>query len=148
MRSGLFVLILAGAASACLGAESAIQYGNRNEVQQVVLTADQLSAPQVALLTYGPGPLYWERFGHNAIVIDDPAAGTRMAYNYGVFDFQEKRFLLNFALGHMRYSLGAEPLDVDLATYVPEGRSVTVQMLNLTPAQARQLAAFLADVTI
>ena len=151
MRGVLYILIVTAAVSVCLGgAETSRLLGNasphqsRKEVQQVTLSSDELSAPKVALVTFGPGPLYWERFGHNAIIIDDPAAGTRMAYNYGVFDFQEERFLLNFARGHMHYSLGAEPLDVDLATYVTEGRSVTVQMLNLTPAQARQLAAFLA----
>jgi len=95
-------------------------------------------------VTFGPGQRYWERFGHNAIIIDDRAAGARIAYNYGVFDFREKDFLVNFALGHMHYSLDAEPLEAELAPYVAEGRSVTVQMLNVAPAQARQLAGFLA----
>jgi uncharacterized protein DUF4105 len=151
MRSVLCFLVVAATFPVCVnGLETslrsgeAILYESRRDVRQVTLTTDQPSTLTVALVTLGPGPLYWERFGHNAIIIDDPAAGTRMAYNYGVFDFQEERFLLNFALGHMHYSLGAEPLDVDLATYVTEGRSVTVQMLNLTPVQARQLAAFLA----
>lgn len=151
MRSVLCFLVVAATFPVCVnGLETslrsgeAILYESRRVVRQVTLTTDQPSTLKVALVTFSPGPLYWERFGHNAIIIDDPAAGTRMAYNYGVFDFQEERFLLNFALGHMHYSLGAEPLDVDLATYVTEGRSVTVQMLNLTPAQARQLAAFLA----
>jgi Domain of unknown function (DUF4105) len=142
MRSVLCFLVVAATFSV-YGLE-AIPYESPRAVRQVTLTTDEPSTLKVALVTFGPGPLYWERFGHNAIIIDNPAAGTRMAYNYGVFDFQEERFLLNFALGHMHYSLGADPLDVDLATYVSEGRSVTVQMLNLTPAQARQLAAFLA----
>jgi hypothetical protein len=119
-------------------------YESPKDIRQVALTANQSSVPQVALVTFGPGPVYWERFGHNAIVIDDSAAGTRVAYNYGVFDFQEKHFLLNFVLGQMHYSLDAEPLDDDVETYVAEGRSVTVQILRITPAQARQLAAFLA----
>jgi hypothetical protein len=151
MRSVLYFLVVAATFPVCvnglqtsLRSGEAILYESRRDVRQVTLTTDQSSTLKVALVTFGPGPLYWERFGHNAIIIHDPAAGTRMAYNYGVFDFQEERFLLNFALGHMHYSLGAEPLDVDLAKYVTEGRSVTVQMLNLTPAQARQLAAFLA----
>jgi Domain of unknown function (DUF4105) len=98
----------------------------------------------VALVTFGPGPIYWERFGHDAFIVSDPAAGEPIVYNYGVFDFQQKNFLVNFARGHMQYRLIAEPLDEDLAAYAAEGRSVTVQMLNLTPAQARWLAAFLA----
>jgi hypothetical protein len=151
MRRVLCFLIIAAVLSVCVGGAEksflsgkANLYKSRNEVRQVTLTSDQPSAPKVALVTFGPGRLYWERFGHNAIIVDDPAAGARIAYNYGVFDFQEQHFLLNFALGHMHYSLDAEPLDADLARYGAEGRSVTVQVLNLTPAQARQLAAFLA----
>lgn len=151
MRRVLCFLIIAGSFSVCAsGAETsflsakATSYKSRKEIRQVTLTTDPLSAPKVALVTFGPGRLSWERFGHNAIIVDDPAAGARVAYNYGVFDFQERHFLLNFAAGHMHYSLVAQPLDANLATYVAEGRSVTVQMLNLTPAQARELAAFLA----
>jgi hypothetical protein len=129
-------------------AETPVESGHandsRHEVQQAAPVTDQLSAPQLAIVTFGPGTLSWERFGHNAIVVDDPAAGTRLSYNYGVFDFLEKNFLLNFLLGHMHYILAARPFDEDLAVYVAEGRSVTVQVLNLTPVQARSLAAFLA----
>ena len=109
-----------------------------------ITRAATVSSPQVALATFGPGQLYWERFGHNALIVNDPAAGAPIVYNYGVFDFQEKHFFLNFVRGHMHYSLDAEPLDVDLAMVAAEGRSMTVQMLNLRPAQARWLAAFLA----
>ncbi len=151
MRIVLCFLIVAATVSLCvaeteqsLGAGKAVAYPHRREVRQVTLTTGQPSAPQVALATFGPGRLSWERFGHNAIIVDDPSAGTRIAYNYGVFDFQEKHFLLNFARGRMHYSLDAEPLDDELAPYVAEGRSVTVQTLNLTRAQARQLARFLA----
>ena len=147
----LSFLIVAGTVPVCVGgaetsllAGKATSYESRKDVRHVALTADQLSAPRVALVTFGPGRIYWERFGHNAFIVDDPATGARIAYNYGAFDFEEEHFLLNFALGHMRYSLVAEPLDADLAKYTAEGRSVTVQMLNLTPAQARQLAEFLA----
>jgi Domain of unknown function (DUF4105) len=149
-RSVLYFLVVAATISVCANAGETpllsgktIRHENRNDASQVTLTIDQLSAPTVALVTFGPGSMYWERFGHNAIIIDDPAAGTRMAYNYGAFDFEEKHFLWNFALGDMRYSLDAEPLDADVAAFTAEGRSVTVQMLNLTPTQARQLAAFL-----
>ena len=105
---------------------------------------DDINVPMIALITFGPGESYWERFGHNAIVVDETASGKRTAYNYGVFDFQESHFLLNFVLGHMHYSLYAEPLNEDIETYVAEGRSITIQLLNLTPPQAHQLSAFLA----
>lgn len=151
MRDVLCFLIIVATFSICasgvptsLPSAKATSYRSRKETRKVTLTTDQQSAPKVALVTFGPGRLSWERFGHNAIIVDDPAADTRFAYNYGVFDFEEKSFLLNFARGHMRYSLVAQDFDASLTTYVAEGRSITVQMLNLTPAQARALAAFLA----
>lgn len=105
--------------------------------------AATVGAPQVALVTFGPGGIYWERFGHDALIVTAPASEP-IVYNYGVFDFQQKNFLLNFARGHSQYRLMAEPLRADLARYVAAGREVTVQLLNLTPAQSRYLAAFLA----
>src|SRR5579859_5550884 len=86
--------------------------------------------PRVALVTFGAGQLYWELFGHDAILVDDPTADERTVYNYGVFDFEQKNFLLNFARGYMQYRLLGEPLESDLERYAAEGRSVTVQMLN------------------
>src|SRR5262245_60285948 len=112
MRRILFFLIIAPTFSVCAaGTETsflspkATLHKRRKENRQVTLTSDPLTAPKVALVTFGPGRLYWERFGHNAIIVDDPATGTRIAYNYGVFDFQEQHFLLNFAPGHMHYRL-------------------------------------------
>ena len=89
MRSALCFLFIAATVSVGIsGAEAsplsgkAILFESPKDVRQVTSTTDQPSAPKVALVTFGPGPRYWERFGHNAIIIDDPAAGTRMAYNY------------------------------------------------------------------
>jgi hypothetical protein len=104
---------------------------------------DEMSVQTVALVTFGPGDYYWERFGHNAIVAGANSVSKRLAYNYGVFDFQESHFLVNFARGRMHYSLAAEPINDDIERYVAEGRSVTVQMLNLTPAQAAEVTSFL-----
>jgi uncharacterized protein DUF4105 len=106
--------------------------------------AGEAIAPKVALVTFAPGENYWERFGHNAILVEDAGTGERLGYNYGVFDFEESHFLWNFARGYMHYSLYAGPADEAIAMYVADGRSVTVQMLNLTPAQARRIAAYLA----
>lgn len=103
------------------------------------------SAPplQISLLTIGPGAIYFERFGHNAIVVRDTATDEAVAYNYGIFDFAQKNFLLNFVRGHMRYRIAEDALGDDLAMYREEGRSITEQRLNLTAAQAQSLADFL-----
>jgi len=99
--------------------------------------------PEVSLLTVGPGEIFFERFGHNAIVVRDPAAGRALAYNYGIFDFDQEDFLLNFARGRMLYRMAVDELADDLAMYRAEGRRITEQRLALTPTQARALVDFL-----
>ncbi len=98
---------------------------------------------QISLLTIGPGDIYFERFGHNAIVVRDPRTAQAVAYNYGIFDFGQEDFLLNFARGRMQYRIAVDALDDDLAMYRDEGRSIVEQDLALSPTQARALADFL-----
>ena len=97
--------------------------------------------PDISLLTFGPGETYWERFGHNAILVHDRQGD--FAYNYGVFDFSEKNFFLNFARGHMSYRISADPVYLDLRFYNREGRWIVSQHLDLTPTQRVQLRDFL-----
>ncbi len=98
---------------------------------------------EISLLTFGPGEIYWERFGHNAIVVRDRVSGTSSAYNYGMFDFEEDDFLVNFARGHMTYQIVANRADEDIAWYAGEGRFVVEQVLRFDPAQALALKQFL-----
>lgn len=98
---------------------------------------------QISLITYGPGRIYWERFGHDAIQVRDRVSGQSVDFNYGVFDFDERGFFWNFARGYMHYMIDVERSDVDEADYVASGRSVVRQRLALTPAQAESLRAFL-----
>lgn len=105
----------------------------------------QLPAPRIGVVTMGPGDIFWERFGHDAIVVDDPAGPGPVSYNFGFFDLEEDGFAQRFAKGEMRYLLVALPLEEDLAYYREVGRGATLQWLDLDPAQARRLAADLAE---
>jgi hypothetical protein len=98
---------------------------------------------EVALITYGPGETYWERFGHDAIQVRDTVSGESVDFNYGVFDFDESGFLLNFARGRMHYLMDAAYTEQDQRYYIESGRSVTRQLLALTPEQASALRDFL-----
>ncbi|WP_267222691.1 DUF4105 domain-containing protein [Dyella silvae] len=98
---------------------------------------------EVSLVTYGPGDTYWERFGHDAIELRDVVSGEAVTFNYGVFDFDEKGFLLHFAAGRMHYLMDAATTEVDQKYYMDVGRSVTRQRLTFTPAQASDLRDFL-----
>ncbi len=91
-----------------------------------------------------PGEIFFERFGHNAIVVDDPGAGEPLSYNFGFFDLDEPDFLARFVRGDMQYMLVALPLAQDLAYYREVGRGVSIQWLDLDPDAAEALAAGLA----
>lgn len=98
---------------------------------------------EVSLITYGPGDIYWERFGHDAIELRDTAGGEEVNFNYGVFNFDEKNFFFNFARGRMHYLIDAEVTTDEENFYSQAGRSITRQKLALTPQQAAALRDFL-----
>jgi len=96
----------------------------------------------VGLLTIAPGDIYWQRFGHNAIVLRgrmDPA--RVVAVNYGIFDFGEKNFLLNFLRGRMHYFAVAVDPGPEVEAYARAGRGMGMQWLNLSPHQIGLLRA-------
>jgi Domain of unknown function (DUF4105) len=98
----------------------------------------------VTLLTMGQGDLVWEKFGHNALWIHDPATGEDRVYNYGMFDFNSPGYWGRFIKGNWLYELGVHDLRTTVYNYQYFGRAIWAQQLNLTPAQKRDLAAFLA----
>lgn len=95
------------------------------------------------LITFGPGAAVWERFGHNALWIHDPEAGTDVAYHYGLFDMSEEGFMFEFLQGRMLYSMGTAPAAWIVDAYRRQGRDATVQELRLDRRQIRELQAFL-----
>jgi hypothetical protein len=102
------------------------------------------AAPRIGVATMQPGEIFWERFGHDALVVVDPQMGAATSYNFGFFDPTEPGFVGNFVRGKMRYRLAALPFDVDMSTYRDEGRGVSIQWLQLSDAQATALANDLA----
>ncbi|QNH12230.1 hypothetical protein HEP75_01656 [Xanthomonas sp. SI] len=101
-------------------------------------------APRIGVATMQPGEVFFERFGHDAIVVVDPRSGQATSYNFGFFDPSEPDFVSRFAAGDMRYYLVALPLQEDLAQYRDAGRGVDIQWLDMEPAQARALQQALA----
>lgn len=97
----------------------------------------------IYLMTIGQGDAIWERFGHNAIWVRDAARGTDVAYNYGMFSFDEPGYLRRFMRGQMTYWM--EPLSGPASAryYAESNRSVWLQELNLSPAQRMKLRDFL-----
>lgn len=112
---------------------------------------EPLDIPQAAaareawLVTYGPGPIYWQRFGHNAIWLREPALELDHAFNFGYFDFEQEDFLSRFIRGRMLYFSLARPAAAEFEAYRAENRSIHVQKLDLDPKQYRRLREHLRD---
>lgn len=107
--------------------------------------AVQVPAPRIGIVTMQPGEIFFERFGHDAIVVEDPVSGQAISYNFGYFDPSEQDFIGRFIRGDMMYYLVALPLEQDLSYYAESGRGANLQWLDLSPEQARTLAASLAE---
>ena len=91
------------------------------------------------LVTYGPGEIYWQRFGHNAIWIRDPGLGLDHVFNFGFFDFRQQDFFLRFLQGRMLYFSAARPAREEFAEYIDENRSIRAQKLDLSAQQKLRL---------
>ena len=99
-----------------------------------------MPAPRIGVVTMEPGEVFFERFGHNAIVVDARDGSEPVAYNFGYFDLDEPNFIGNFIHGQMRYWLVALPLREDMGRYARLGRGAAIQWLDFTPVQATTLA--------
>lgn len=99
---------------------------------------------EIRIVTCGPyqGELY-SAFGHSAIRVHDPVRDLDLIYNYGVFNFSQPNFYLNFARGHLLYRLAVSRYQPFIESYIEENRYVHEQVLNLTPAQNQRLFDFL-----
>jgi len=98
-------------------------------------------ARRAILVTFGPGPEIWERFGHNALILIDPATPNEVpAFNWGVFDFDQPGFVSRFVQGRMLYEM--RPFDTQemLAFYERTlGRSVILDELDLSGREMARL---------
>lgn len=103
------------------------------------------AAPRIGIMMMQPGEIFFERFGHDSVLVADPETGEAISYNFGFFDPTEPDFIARFVRGDMRYRLAAVPYADDLVLYRHEGRGVSVLWLDLDDAQAREIATALAD---
>lgn len=116
-----------------------------------LLVANPLSAQwqlsdqaEVHIVTCGPyqGELY-SAFGHSAIRVKDPKSNIDLIYNYGVFDFDQPNFYLNFTRGHLLYKLAVSSYMGFTQYYISENRFIHEQVMNLNQTQKQRIFNFL-----
>lgn len=108
---------------------------------QAPLLSDQA---EISIITCGPDPneLY-SAFGHSAVRVNDPVNGIDYAFNYGVFDFDQPNFYLNFARGRNYYMLAVYNYENFEWAYKRDGRFIHEQVLQLTASQRDKIYNFL-----
>jgi Domain of unknown function (DUF4105) len=115
-------------------------FGAHSQDQSLTLT----QGAQISVITCGPTPgeLY-AAFGHSAIRVYDPDQQIDLAYNYGVFDFDQPNFYLNFARGYLYYKLGVYHYPHFRDYYISDNRYVHEQILGLTIEQKQKIYDYL-----
>lgn len=99
---------------------------------------------QISVITCGPTPSeLYAAFGHSAIRVYDPDQQIDLAYNYGVFDFDQPNFYLNFARGYLYYKLGVYYYPHFRDYYISHNRFVHEQILELTAEQKQKIFDYL-----
>lgn len=102
----------------------------------------QSDSISVSLVTYYPGSLEYELYGHAGIKIGF-ANGAGVFYNYGIFDFNSPNFTYRFVKGDAEYMVRGYSSEYMLRGY--SRRKVVEQVLNFNQAQAYRAAAYLYE---
>ena len=96
----------------------------------------------ISLYTYGPSDVFFERFGHAAIGIRDSITGQDVAFNWGIFDFNQPNFLGRFLTGDTKYSTAGYPTQLFNNVYQGDNRTIRQQVLALTPTERAALLEY------
>ena len=99
---------------------------------------------EVSLLTCAPGTKVYALYGHTAIRYHDLRTGEDLAFNYGVFNFNQPFFSLRFLFGLTDYELGVCPFRYFAEEYRQRGSQVTEQVINMTTQEKAALYHALA----
>ena len=98
----------------------------------------------VAIITYGPGEFVFEKFGHIALALTDSSTGQDIAFNWGMFDFNQPNFLGRFLTGDTKYWMaGFRTADFN-AAYRGENRTIRRQELHLSAVQRGAIADYVS----
>lgn len=100
----------------------------------------------ISLLTVGPGDPLYSWFGHSAFIITQPS-GSKIMYDYGIFDTEQANFYLNFAMGRMYYSVYYSGADWRIEEALDEKRDVHLIDLDLKAEAKFAIIAFLQNNT-
>lgn len=106
--------------------------------------AERGARMSVSILVYGPGEFVFEKFGHIALALADSSTGEDIAFNWGMFDFNQPNFLGRFLTGDTKYWMAGYRTTDFNAVYMREDRTIRRQELQLTALERGAIADYLA----
>ena len=136
-----FMLLLMVAFSSALNAQTSSAQSLETQTAQTQ-TQEPGSELRIYLMTLGPGDAVWERFGHNAIVVEDSRFNQGISYNWGMFDFDQPGYVPRLMKGRMIYWMAGYDVQAFANVYVQANRTIWMQELNLTPQQRLAMKEF------
>jgi hypothetical protein len=95
---------------------------------------------KVAVL--GPGDELYIWWGHIGLIIEDTLSGESKFYDWGVFDFEQDNFYVNFALGRLLYRCTVSPEESSLSWIARANRDITIYTLDLPPETKTEILLF------
>ena len=104
-----------------------------------------MDSVDISLLTCGPGKEIYSMFGHSALRVNDKIHHQDLAFNYGMFSFDQPYFISRFILGLTDYQLGIQTMSNFMEEYEEEGRWVIQQDLKLTRKEKLDILQALSE---
>ena len=99
---------------------------------------------RISAITIGPSQKdLYSAFGHSGIRVKDDSLGIDYFYNYGVFDFEQPNFYINFLKGKLLYMVNRYNYKGVEDYYILNDRFVKEQILNLNLNQKLEIFQFL-----
>lgn len=99
----------------------------------------------IYLVTVAPREELHRLFGHTIIRIQDRSSGVDLAVNWGMFDFNEKGFILKFLKGDLNYSVEAYSFRSQMNFWKKEKALVYQDKINLTSTQKQKLVTLILN---
>ncbi len=94
---------------------------------------------EISVVTIGPyQPEVYSAFGHSGFHVYDPEHNIDWFYNYGVYDFEQENFFVNFAKGLLKYRLSVSYYDRTVQYYKSQNRYIKEQYLSLTQEEKQR----------
>ena len=101
---------------------------------------------QISIVIEGPyQKQVYSAFGHIGFRIQDPVRNMDWFFNYGVYDFNQENFFLNFARGLLKYKVVAYDFRYLMQNAQKDNRYLKEQVLNLTQEERQQFFDFLSN---